>query len=395
MQIDLQVATITGHVEKLTLDAPSAPTAVRTAVQRGYRVLAVLQRPSVAISGNKHQVFSIVLFSQELLALLEAGLTLIESLETLRNKETKSQIRSLLDQILSTLREGKNFSDALTIHPHHFPELYIAMIRAAERSSNLSDALSRYIAYQLQFDMVRKKLVSASIYPLILLTLGGVVTLFLLGYVVPKFSAVYEGSVRAIPWQSEWLLAMGRVIHHHWLVSISIFIGAIVLLIYTVVNPVLRSATINQLLRLPWIATRIQEFRLARFYRTMGVLLRAGIPLSQALAKTSGLFPAADAARLGQVKRTIEEGLTLSQALEQQGLATAVASSLIRVGEKSGRLADMLEHTARFHDEELGRWIEWVVRLAEPILMIILGLAVGGVVVLLYLPIFDLAGSLQ
>lgn len=394
MQIALKVARDGGKAESLRLEAPSEAAAVRLAASRGYRVLSIdlgQNRPAPS-SGD---AFSLVLFSQELLALLEAGLTLVEALEALRNKEQRAPTRAIIEGLLVELREGRNFSDVLAARPGQFPEIYVATVRAAERSGNLPDALTRYVAYHLQLDAVRRKLVAASIYPLMLIAVGLMVTLFLLGYVVPKFSAVYESAGRETPWLSELLLTVGRSIYHHWAVWAATAAAAVAALVISLRSPVLRGRLIAATLRLPALARRAKEFRLARFYRTLALLLGAGIPLAKGMAMSAGLFAARDAQALARARRAIEEGRPFSAALEQEGLVTPIAFSLVTVGERSGRLADMLERAARFHDEAFARWLDAAMRLLEPLLMTAMGLVIGTVVVLLYMPIFDLAGSLQ
>ncbi|MBL8523017.1 MAG: type II secretion system F family protein, partial [Betaproteobacteria bacterium] len=332
---------------------------------------------------------------QELLALLEAGLNLFDALETLAEKERDADCRAVLARLLTSLGEGKRFSDALEVEPRVFPDLFVATVRASERSGGLTSALSRYVAYAQTFDALKKKLLSACIYPVALMIVGGLVTLFLLGYVVPRFASVYEATGRDIPWLSVLLLAVGRAMHQLWPLVFGL-IGAIVLFAGTLVtNPAMRNRVLTTGLRLPLLKQIAFEFRLTRFYRTLALLLNAGVPLAKSIAMTRELFVGAERGRLDAVKRAIEEGRTFSESLEAEGMVTAVALRLMRVGEQSGELSQMLERTAKFHDEDLGRRIDWVARLAEPILMTIMGLVIGVVVVLLYLPIFDLAASIQ
>lgn len=395
MQVILQIAGLDGRPEELVVDADSEEDALRTAALRGMQVLSVSLPAAPIVGRGRTGRFSLVLFSQELLALLEAGLSLIEALQTLEAKERRPATRALLAELLGHLREGKGFSEALAAKGDVFPELYVATVRSAERSGNLPDALSRYVAYQLQFDAVKKKLVSASIYPVMLIGVGLVVTLFLLGYVVPRFASVYAGSGREIPLASTLLLALGNFIDGHWDV-----LGAAASMLATGLGlalrePTARRALVDAMLRLPFLAPRAAAFRLARFYRTTALLLAAGIPLTRALTMVAGLFPTAQRDALVRARCAVEEGCAFTSALEAEGLATPIAASLLRVGERSGRLADMLERAARFHDEEFARWVDWASRLLEPVLMSAMGLVIGTVVVLLYMPIFDIAGTLQ
>jgi general secretion pathway protein F len=394
MQVALKVSGPRGP-ETVVLDAANEADAIRLAGRRGLRVVAIDAPRATAVRRGSEGRFSLTLFSQELLALLDAGLTLVEALATLRMKERGAAGRRLLEGICKSLDEGKRFSETLERYPQVFPDLYVATIRAAERTGSLPEALTRYVAYAMQFDALRKKLVSAAIYPMALLVVGGLVTLFLLGYVVPRFAAVYESTGRDIPWLSLVLLALGRAIHEWWPLVLAIVAGAGAGIATCIASPAVRGAAAAALLRLPLLRGPAFEYRLCRFYRTLGLLLKAGIPLSKALGMSAGLFIGAEAARVDSLRRTVEEGMTFSHALEAHGLATPVALSLVRVGERSGQLADMLDKTARFHDDDLARQVDWIARIAEPALMTIMGVVVGTTVVLLYLPIFDLAASIQ
>ncbi|HEU4815249.1 type II secretion system F family protein [Janthinobacterium sp.] len=397
MQFHLQVQGPAGS-QALAIDAASEAEAIRAAVRGGWRVLAVddgaAQDAGVALRPGK-QGLPLLQFSQELLALLEAGLNLGEAMATLHNKETRPGARSTLAAIVLTLQQGQSFSDTLADFPDIFPDIYIATVHAAERSGNLPEALARFVAYQLQFDAIRKKLVSAAIYPCMLLVVGGLVTLFLLGYVVPKFSVVYESSGREIPWMSQMLLGFGQTLAAHPLLCAGALAAAVGAVVFGIANRAMRMALVLRLLRLPVLAEKAAEFRLARFYRALSLLLHAGIPLHKALAMVGPMLLPAQQEQLAQARRAVQEGMPFSTALEHAGMATPVAQSLLKVGENTGRLGDMLERSAKFHDEEFARWVDWASRLLEPLLMTIIGVVIGGVVVLMYMPIFELAGSLS
>jgi general secretion pathway protein F len=368
--------------------------AVRRALAQGSKVLTI-EHMSNAAAARGGSRFALLLFSQELLALLDAGLNLTEALSTLHAKERQPLVREVLAQILHALREGRNFSDVLSAMPQHFPEVYAATVRAAERTGDMRQALARFIAYQSQFDTIRKKLISAAIYPVMLLAVGGFVALFLLGYVVPRFSAVYESSGREMPWLSSLLLSFGKAIHGHWQVALLGLVLVGVSAIWALSRPQGRAALMNTFLRLPWFAGKASEFRQARFYRAVSLLLASGIALPRAMGMVTGLLGPAEQLRLAQARLAVEQGQSLSTALLAVGLANPVAESLIKVGERSGQLADMLERTARFQDDDFARWVDWASKLIEPILMAVMGIVIGAIVVLMYMPIFDLAGSLQ
>ncbi|HWK48720.1 MAG TPA: type II secretion system F family protein [Steroidobacter sp.] len=395
MWVRVQVQGADDKRYDLDLEAASEADAIRIVVARGARVVSIRRRDAAAARRAPRGQFPLLLFSQELLALLEAGLNLTEALATLHAKELRPYPRQVLRNILDALREGRNLSDALAHHPQHFPDVYVATVKASERTGDLGPSLARYIAYQLQFDTVRKKLVSAAIYPVMLLLVGSFVLLFLLGYVVPKFSAVYETAGRDLPWLSLALVSFGQGINEHWIWVLAGVVMAIAMAVQAFAQPTWRAKASGLLLRFPAIARRAEEFRLARFYRAVSLLLSAGIPVTRALHMVAGLLGPLQQQRLAQVKRQVEEGQALSVALMASDLSTPVAQSLLKVGERSGRLGDMLERTAAFHDEDLARWVDVTSRLLEPALMALIGIVIGGVVVLMYIPIFELAGSLS
>ncbi|MET0210390.1 MAG: type II secretion system F family protein, partial [Burkholderiaceae bacterium] len=229
--------------------------AVRAVVAQGGKVLAV-ERLQTARPGPAGARFGLLLFSQELLALLDAGLNLTEALATLHAKERQPLAREVLGRMLRALQEGRNFSDVLAAMPQHFPEVYAATVRAAERTGDLPQALSRFIAYQMQFDAIRKKLVSAAIYPLMLLTVGGFVALFLLGYVVPRFSAVYESAGRDLPWMSAQLLRFGQAIHGNWQIALVVLLAGGGAVAWSVSRPAGRAALLQAVLSLPGLAEK-------------------------------------------------------------------------------------------------------------------------------------------
>lgn len=399
MQFQLQVQAA-GQARQIAVDAASEADAVRIAARKGWRVLAIEHGAAPAQGGagavaRRRQAFPLMQFSQELLALLEAGLNLTEAIATLHNKETQAGVKAAIAAILASLQRGKSLSDTLADFPAIFPEIYVATVHAAERSGHLPDALGRYVAYQLQFEAIRKKLVSAAIYPVMLLAVGALVTLFLLGYVVPRFSVVYETSGRDIPWASQMLLGFGQALAAHPAALLAVLAALAGGAVAALVRPAVRQRLLLALLRLPFLASRAAEFRLARFYRALSLLLNAGIPLSKALAMVGAMLLPAQQLQLAGARRAVQEGLAFSSALERNQLATPVAQSLLRVGENTGRLGDMLERSARFHDEQFARWVDWASRLLEPLLMAVIGVVIGAVVVLMYMPIFELAGSLS
>ncbi|MBO3275431.1 type II secretion system F family protein [Pseudomonas schmalbachii] len=383
-------------VVSLVVDASNAADARRQAEDQGMRVLALHneQRWSLANLRKKEQ-FPLVLFSQELTTLLNAGLPLIDALESLAEKESSPAARKTLEELVRLLYEGKSFSQALTQFPAIFPALYVALVQSSEKTGAVGDALGRYVAYRNRMDEVRQKIVSASVYPLLLLLVGGGVMLFLLGYVVPRFSLVFEGLGSNLPWLSQVLMKTGLFLHAHQGEMLGGGLFAVVALVLLWRQPRFRALLGRQIERIPAVHQRLLTYELARFYRSLGILLQGGIPILTAMGMVRNLLGAASRGRLDLATERIREGYALSRALEEYHLSTPVSLRMLRAGEQSGNLGKMMERTADFYDEEISRWIEWFVRLFEPLLMAFIGLVIGVIVILMYIPIFELAGSIR
>ena len=255
--------------------------------------------------------------------------------------------------------------------------------------------MRRYIAYQAQLETVRRKIVSASIYPLLLIAVGSLVLLFLLGYVVPKFSHVYEDIRGDLPLLSRGLLEAGQFLEANGMLAGAAFLVICIAAARLMILPQVRRWIGTRLWAIPAVGERMRLYQLARFYRTLGMLLRGGTPMVAALDMSAGLLSPALRARLGLAAQAIREGRSISEAMSANALTTPVALRMLRVGERSGRMDDMMERIASFYDDEISRWVDWFTRLFEPLLMAFIGVVIGLVVVLMYLPVFELAGSIQ
>jgi general secretion pathway protein F len=394
MQYEIRAIKGNEGIVRLALDAADEAAAREQARAQGLTVLSAKPKGLVhALGFAWRRGFPLLLFSQELLALVSAGLSLTEVFDTMVAKETRADSRKLLAGVRDRLFEGRSLSAALGEAPQAFPPLFVATVRAAERTGDLPEALGRYIAYQERLDLVRKKVLSASIYPAVLLVVGGLVTLFLLGYVVPRFAGIYDEVGRELPFLSRVLIGWGQALNAHG----GIVAAALAALLAAAVALRARGARVlgAWIARTPSVGAHLRVYHLARFYRTVGMLLRGGTPLVAALGMVAGLLPPELRERLARATVRIREGASISTAMDECGLSTPVASRMLRVGEKSGDMAESMERIAVFHDEALARWIDWFTRLFEPLLMALIGVVIGAIVVLMYLPVFELAGSLQ
>ena len=376
------------------IDAEDELAAIGQASAQGLEVLSARRVRSLGrLTQRRSARFQLVPFSQELVALLEAGLSLPETLEVLIEKEARPESRLVVQGLLERLREGRSLSQAAEAQGAQFPPLYVATLRAAERSGDLSEALARYIDYELRLGAVKQRMVSASIYPAALLAVGSLVVFFLLGYVVPRFSTIYAESGRDLPWLSRLLIDWGLLINSH---GVALAVMGIALLVAVLLGARgIAGAALSLAARLPAVREHVLAYHLARLYRTLGMLVRGGTPLVSAMAMVGGLLSPVLRPKLAHAMRRVQEGAPLSDSMLAAGLSSPVALRMLRVGESSGELARMMDRIAAFHDEELARWLDWFTKLFEPLLMAFIGVVIGGIVILMYLPIFDLAGALK
>lgn len=390
MDFRLRVANASSPPRNIRLEAASIEQARTEAEKQGYTVLAI---STYGFSFRRHK-FPLLLFCQELTVLLRSGLLLTQALETLSQKEKSQDVRAVLLQLVEAIRSGRTFSDALSAQPSHFPSLFVAMVRACETTGNLAEGLSRFSHYLEQVDVLKKRVVSASIYPALILGFGTLVMLFLLGYVVPRFSQIYESRSTDLSPASELLLIIGTTIKAHGPLLLLGFLLLIALAIVFFTRPSVRARIGEAITHMPVIGERIRTYHLSRFYRTFAMLLRSGIPVVTALSMVSELLGMTVKTHVDKARQLILDGQTFAQSMQQAELVTPVAVQLFRVGENAGNLDDMMERAATFHEEEMMRWVDAFSKLLEPVLMALLGIVIGLIVFLMYLPIFELASGL-
>ena len=392
LAIDAQAAEC-----RLLLDAPDLAAARQSAASRGLAVLECVPMAAGASwrGGSAARGVALDLFCQELLAMVQAGITVREALHTLADKEALGGGARVIGALLTTVEEGLPLSAAMLAQPSVFPVLLTESVRAAERTSDYAPALQRFVDYRRLAQQMHGKLVAAALYPMILLGVSVLVLLFLVGFVVPRFAQVYEDMGDRMPAASRVLMLLGQGLTAHPLMSLAVA-GALVL---AGVAAWRRGAGRLLLRGLAAAVPRIRELlttaEMARLYRTLALLLSGGMPLVASLEMAAGVLPPATATRLKAARQRVSEGQQFADSLAAQGLTTLVAERFFRVGERTGRLAEMIDRAAEFHEEEVARAADWVGRVIGPLMMLVMGVVIGLVVVLMYMPIFQLTEMVQ
>ena len=372
-----------------TVLAASPDDASARIIAGGGIVLQVQERPA-----RKEKRFPLNLFLQELIALLEAGLVVVEAVEALRESSRDGGTSLVLDTLVKKLYEGAQLSQAMMALPALFPPLLINTVASSEQTGHLPEALKRFQFYESRMEILRKRIKSTLLYPTIVIAAGGIILFFLLGFIIPRFSVVFDGMKNPSA-SAQLILWWGRLTQTHGSLLLAGCAAAVAGIVMAVRSPRLRQRALGLLLRIPALRQQHQLSVLVRFYRTLGLLLQGGLPAPDALMLSREILPATHRQQVEQVIRDVAAGESLSRMLEAQQMTTPVASRLLQVGERSGELPAMCERIAAFYDESLERSIETFSKIFEPILMMVVGGIVGLVVFLLYMPIFELAGGLQ
>lgn len=375
-----------GHLHTLRVQALDVDQARHQLQADGAQVISLQARRQLRWPGRRAR-FALGLFIQELVVLLDAGLVLVEAVETLRDKAAPGINRQVMSDLLASMYQGNSLSKALQLKPEVFPSLLIATVASSEHSGQLSVALRRYHHFEAHLEAVKKRVSGALMYPMVVLSVGALILVFLLFFVIPRFAAVFD-AVADLPATARLMVWWGDLVQTQG----NLLLTGLVLL--------LRSAAFKQraarlLWKIPSLGAQRTLFVLARFYRTAGMLLMGGMPVVTAVALSGALLPAERQADLRHAMTDIQAGQPLSTSLARHQLTTAVAERLLRVGEQSGELAAMCERIAQFHDEALERAIELFSKVFEPLLMLVVGGLIGLIVFMLYMPIFELAGSIQ
>lgn len=400
MRVQLTVAQGRSAPKQIELEAASLAQAHAMAVQQGYAVLS--SRPLTlggAWGGNKGWLsrgrarFDVPVFIEQLRDLLTAGLSVIEALDALR-RGAKGESAIVIQRVEQQLREGKPLSDALAADAA-FPTLLVALVRASELTSDLPQSLSRFLDHEQRVAELRHRVSSTAIYPILLMGVGGLVLLFLLFYVMPRFARVFEGMTGELPWSARAMVAWAHLLGGHgaWLLGLACAIaaGAVV----AMATPSVRARALQALMARAPLRDRLRTYFLSRWYRATGMLVAGGIPLPQALQLANGLLPEAMRAGGSAVLQAVNQGHSPSAAHAKAGMATPIAEQLMLAGDRTGDLGAVLTRIAQFHDAEVSRSLERGMRALEPVVMVLIGLGVGVVVVLMYMPIFELASAIQ
>jgi type IV pilus assembly protein PilC len=332
-----------------------------------------------------------LIFNQELATLLKAGMPLVQSLELLKRRVTSPVFRAVLNDVHERVRGGAALSDAFSAHAALVPSVYTASLVAGERSGNLESVLRRFVEYTRIVATVKRKMVSALIYPAILLTLALLLVAVIVLKVVPAFSDFYSSFGSQLPLATRVIMAISAFVRTELFLIIGVIAGLAAAVIAWVKQPGQKARFDHALLGIPFLGDVARKFATSQMSRTLATLLGGGLPLVNALdisAKSVGnQFVARE---LDVVAIRVREGVSFASALETSGTFPEVAVKMAEVGESTGALQDMLNVVADFYDEEISTTMERFITLIEPALLVVMGIVIAGLLLALYMPLFQL-----
>jgi len=397
MEFRCRLGTATGEVIEGLYVADSEARLRHDLEEKGLFVLGIRQT-GVSWGGwrlpQRRRVSQneFVVFNQELATLLKAGMPLVQSLDILRQRVENPVFKSVLDDIHERVRSGSSLSDAFGAQEGLFPGVYQATLMAGEKSGTLEPVLRRYVAYVKVLSSVRRKTMSALIYPSILVGLSLVVVTIIMVRVVPEFAGFYGQFGHELPLSTRMLVATSSAVTRYFPLLGAGAVGSAIALWLWLKRPGQRARFDRMLLSVPMAGPTARKFATSQAARTLATLLGGGIPLVSALDIGSRSIGNQFMAReLAATEQQVREGRALAAAMNDRGAFPDVAIKMVEVGESTGALQEMLTSLADFYDEEIETSLARFVTVIEPTLLVVMGLVIAGLLLALYMPLFQLS----
>jgi len=391
-----------GHYVKKTIAADSRDDLQWRLEKDGHFVYRIRREDRLRLPlegeprSKKFKIRDFFSFNKEFAVLIRTGMPIVAALDAIIEKSEPSELNNILQQVRYDVSTGESLSDAFAKYPRIFSNLYISSLQAGEKSGNIPEALIKHVAYLKQMMALRRKLISASVYPLILVTASVAVLFLLLIYVVPAFTKTYFESGTQLPAITMVLINVSNGIKNNFIYLALLAILMTVGWAHAARRETLRIYMDQWLLKVPYLGRLYISYATALFLRTVAMVLTAGAPLIESVRIASGtlnnLFLRA---KLILVVRRITEGLGFSEALDETEAFPHLAIRMIAAGESGGELEQVLLDAADFYDDEVDVKLTVISSTIEPALMIIMGLLIGFIVLAMYMPIFQLAGTIQ
>jgi type IV pilus assembly protein PilC len=386
--------TASGREIRNTVEALSEQAAIAALLNRNLLVVEIRERMAKRgqTKGGKVQLADLVVFTRQLATMIDAGIAIVQSLQALAEQTTNKVMRDTIKDVCSRVEAGESFSEALIRHPKAFNKLYVSMVGAGEKGGLLAEILARLATYLENTERLRKKVKTALMYPTVVTIVAIVITVFLLVRVIPTFKEVYSGFNAKLPAPTEVMIGISEIVQHYLLYLIVLAGVGVWGWLYFIKTKQGREFWDSQRIKLPVFGPIAHKICLARFTRTLASLVRSGVPILEVLqivSQTVGNTVMEKAIKASALD--IERGEGISNALAKHPVFPTMIIRMLSAGEQTGNIDTMLERVADFLDEEIETTLSGLMSLIEPLLIVFLGVVIGGMVICMFLPIFNLA----
>jgi type IV pilus assembly protein PilC len=386
--------TASGREIRNTVEALSEQSAIAALLNRNLLVVEIKEKMAKRgqTKGGRVQLQDLVVFTRQLATMIDAGIAIVQSLQALAEQTPNKVMRDTIKDVCSRVEAGESFSEALMRHPKAFNRLYVSMVGAGEKGGLLAEILARLATYLENTERLRKKVKTALMYPTVVTVVAIVITIFLLVRVIPTFKDVYSGFNAKLPAPTEFMIGLSEIVQHYLIYLIPLAGAGVWGWLHFIKTKQGREFWDGQRIKLPVFGPIAHKICLARFTRTLSSLVRSGVPILEVLqivSQTVGNVVMEKAVKAAALD--IERGEGISQALSKHPVFPSMIIRMLSAGEQTGNIDNMLERVANFLDEEIEATLSGLMSLIEPLLIVFLGVVIGGMVICMFLPIFNLA----
>jgi len=375
------------------LEAANRDVALATLRRQGLTDIKVKKKPTeITLFPEKVTEKDVTVFFRQLSTMINAGLPLVQCFELAEKGTTNKSLVKLLKDVRQSLESGMPLAESLRQHPEHFDRLTCALIEAGEQGGILDTILLRLCSYKEKALSLKAKIKSAMVYPTAIIVVAFIVTAILMIFVIPVFGEMFADFGAELPGPTKVTIAISNQFVKYWYIVLGAPVALVFGIRYLYKTPTGRYQIDKLLLNLPVIGDVLRKGAVARFCRTFSTLAAAGVPILEAMetvAETSGNVIIEEAVL--NARESISQGQTLAAPLEESGVFPVMVTQMIAIGEETGALEDMLSKIADFYEEEVDTAVDNMTALMEPFIMAFLGVVIGGLVISMYLPIFNMA----
>jgi type IV pilus assembly protein PilC len=385
-----------GDLRTATIDASSRDDVIAQLRKQRLSVVKIDQDASKKIGKGSIKTRDVVIFTRQFSTMINSGLPLVQALTILAEQTDNKALAEVTRKVVFDVESGNTVADALSKHPRAFTNLYVNMVAAGEAGGILDTILMRLATFLEKNDALVRKVKGAMIYPAVIMGVAGIAVVTLLIFVIPVFAGMFASAGQALPLPTRMVIGASGFLKHYWWIIGAIIIAGVYFGKKYYATSSGKLVIDRTMLHAPVLGDVLRKSAVSRFTRTLGTLISSGVSILEGLeitAKTAGNRVIQDA--IMQSRSSIAGGDTIAQPLQKSKVFPPMVISMIAVGEQTGGLDEMLSKIADFYDEEVDSAVSNLLSLLEPIMIVFLGVVVGGMVVAMYLPIFDMVNAVQ